>query len=87
MKKSIFDPRVVCTIKGEADDKRYSLKLTNMVDYMADIDDIVGECCVAGKEFKETRNVLHTSYITRELHDAMQWLATKDTRRNHQIHR
>ena len=87
VKKSIFDPRVVCTIKGEADDKRYSLKLTNMVDYMADIDDIVGECCVAGKEFKETRNVLHTSYITRELHDAMQWLATKDTRRNHQIHR
>ena len=87
VKKSIYDPRVVCSIKGESEDKRYSLKLTNMVDYCAHIDDIVGECCVEGQEFRETRNVLHTSYITRELHDAMQWLATKDTRRDHQIHR
>ena len=87
VKKSIYDPRVVCSIKGESEDKRYSLKLTNMVDYCAHIDDIVGERCVEGKKFFETRNVLPSSYITRELHDAMQWLATKDTRRDHQIHR
>ena len=87
VKKSIYDPRVVCSIKGESEDKRYSLKLTNMIDYCAHIDDIVGECCVEGKEFFETRNVLHSSYVARELHDAMQWLATKDTRRDHQIHR
>ena len=87
VKKSIYDPRVVCSIKGEAEDKRYSLKLTNMVDYCAHIDDIVGECCVEGEEFRETKNVLQPSDISKELHDAMQWLATKDTRRDHQIHR
>ena len=87
LKKSIYDPRVVCSIKGEPEDKRYSLKLTNMVDYCAHIDDVVGECCVKGREFRETKNVLCPSYVRQELHDAMQWLVTKDTRRNHQVHR
>ena len=63
------------------------LSLGLAVDYCAHIDDIVGECCVEGREFRETKNVLCPSYVRQELHDAMQWLVAKDTRRNHQVHR
>ena len=88
IKKSIYDPRVVCSIKGDEEaGKQYSLRLTNMVDICAHVDDMPGQLCGDGLPFKETNINLCRSYITNALTEAMQWFADEGDRREHHVHR
>ena len=93
VKSSSFDPRVVCSIKGDETGKQYSLRIANMVDYCAHTDDLVGTNCVQGSPFRKTKTVLSESYIAKTLHDSMQWLDDRklwldeSSRREHQVHR
>ena len=87
IKSSSFDPRVVCSIKGDETGKQYSLRISNMVDFCAHTDDLVGTNCVQGKPFRKTKTVLSDSYIAKTLHQSMERLEDESSRREHQVHR
>ena len=73
--QSTFDPHLCCTIKGEEDqDKKYSLKLSTMVDYCVDAEDLIGDVCMKGTIFKETRTLLCSNFIRTMLREAILWL-------------
>ena len=85
--KSVFDQRVVCSIKGDEAGKQYSLKLSNMVDICADLDDIVGTLCKQGNTFKESNMMICNGTISKFLGDAVEWFGKQGLRRAHQLYR
>jgi len=86
--QSTFDPYVCCTIKGEEDqEKKYSLKPSNMVDFCVDAEDLIGEACMKGTIFKETRTLLCSNFIKTMLSEAILWLDGLGEERGHHYYR
>eukprot|EP00092_Neocalanus_flemingeri_P008974 GFUD01009655.1.p1 GENE.GFUD01009655.1~~GFUD01009655.1.p1 ORF type:complete len:1191 (+),score=266.73 GFUD01009655.1:76-3573(+) len=83
--QDLFDPRVVCKLKGE--DKQFSLKQTNLVDICADIDDLVGTRCVEGHIFRKPDKNLTNSYVSKMLKKIQTWAAETNQVRPDQLHR
>ena len=84
-KTDLFDPRVVCKLKGE--DKQFSLKQTNLVDICAEIDDIVGTTCVEGHVFRKSEKNLTNSYVSKMLKKLLAWASETNQSRPDQVYR
>jgi hypothetical protein len=84
IKKSIFNPRVICTIKGDkTEGKQYSLKVSNMVDIAADLNDLDLEHCRRETSFQLFKTVLLDSTVKKLLGDSTKWMMEQEWPKMH----
>jgi len=78
-------PRVVCKLQIE--EKLISLKLTNLVDIGANIDDIVGTYCDEGHMFKKSNSDLGEPFVQKKLKELISWAEESSQNRPDQVYR
>jgi len=83
--QDLFDPRVVCKLKGE--DKQFSLKQTNLVDICADMDGVAGTHCVEGHIFRKSNQNLTNSFVSKMLKKLICWASETNQTRPDQVYR
>ena len=84
--KSRYDPRLICTIKGnEQDEQQYSLKPSTMVDCYVDLEDLDIYTCQGGAMYKkQLENNLCETMVLNFLARAMLWMEDQGHNKLHQ---
>ena len=84
-KSDMFDSRVVCKLEGQ--DKRLSLKSTNLVGVGANIDQFSDLTCMEGNPLRKSESYLADVTVKKMLQQVLFWAQETNQNRRDEIYR